>query len=157
MKTNRHNKTTQRSASSDGLSHHGIEDRTGAETLLAGENRILEMLATGYGLSDILDALCRLIEDIASGSLCGIVLVDPISNRLQHGAAPSLPLSYNESIHGRPVNLFSGPCAMAAFLKETSDCRRCRVGHTMGYIRMARSGHGAWTEGMLVHANLVIR
>ena len=35
-----------------------------------------------------------------------------------HGAAPSLPLSYNESIHGRPVNLFSGPCAMAASLKE---------------------------------------
>ncbi|MEP6891841.1 MAG: sigma 54-interacting transcriptional regulator, partial [Nitrospirota bacterium] len=62
--------------------------------------------------------LCRLIENIASGSLCGIVLVDPISNRLKHGAAPSLPLSYNESIHGRPVNIYSGPCAMAAFLKE---------------------------------------
>ena len=46
------------------------------------------------------------------------MLVDPISNRLKHGAAPSLPLSYNESIHGRPVNLFSGPCAMAACLKE---------------------------------------
>lgn len=76
------------------------------------------MLATGCTLSEFLDALCRLIEDIASGSLCGIVLVDPISNRLKHGAAPSLPLSYNESIHGRPVNLFSGPCAMAACLKE---------------------------------------
>ena len=117
MKTDRHTETDQRSGVLDDLSHT-VKDRKRTETLLAGENRILEMIATGYGLSDILDALCRLIEDIASGSLCGIVLVDPITNRLQHGAAPSLPLSYNESIHGRPVNLFSGPCAMAAFLKE---------------------------------------
>ena len=118
MKPNLHNETTQRSARPDHLSHSDIEDRTGAETLLAGENRLLEMLATGCTLSKFLDALCRLIEEIASGTLCGIVLVDPIGNRLQHGAAPSLPLSYNESIHGRPVNLFSGPCAMAASLKE---------------------------------------
>ena len=117
MKTNHHSETDQRSDSLDDLSHT-VEDRKQAETLLAGENRLLEMLATGCTLSEFLDALCRLIEDIASGSLCGIVLVDPINNRLKHGAAPSLPLSYNESIHGRPVNIYSGPCAMAAFLKE---------------------------------------
>jgi formate hydrogenlyase transcriptional activator len=118
MKTNRDHEANQRSATPDDLSHTDMEDRKRAETLLAGENRLLEMLATGCTLSEILDALCRLIEDIASGSLCGIVLVDPISNQLKHGAAPSLPLSYNESIHGRPVNLLSGPCAMAACLKE---------------------------------------
>jgi formate hydrogenlyase transcriptional activator len=117
MKTNHHSEIDQRSGALDDLSYT-VEDRTQAETLLAGENRLLEMLATGSTLSEILDALCRLIENIASGSLCGIVLVDPISNRLKHGAAPSLPLSYNESIHGRPVNIYSGPCAMAAFLKE---------------------------------------
>jgi len=117
MKTDRHTEIDQRSGVLDDLSHT-VKDRKWAETLLAGENRLLEMLATGCTLSEILDALCRLIEEIASGSLCGIVLVDPISNRLKHGAAPSLPLSYNESIHGRPVNLYSGPCAMAACLKE---------------------------------------
>ena len=117
MKTNHHTETDQRSGKSDDLSYT-VEDRKQAEALLTGENRLLEMLATGCTLSEFLDALCRLIEDIASGSLCGVVLVDPISNRLKHGAAPSLPLSYNESIHGRPVNLFSGPCAMAASLKE---------------------------------------
>ena len=117
MKTDRHTETDQRSGTLDDLSYT-VEDRKQAEALLAGENRLLEMLATGCTLSEFLDALCRLIENIASGSLCGIVLVDPISNRLKHGAAPSLPLSYNESIHGRPVNIYSGPCAMAACLKE---------------------------------------
>jgi len=118
MNTDRHHQADQRSAMHDDLSRTAIEDPKRAEALLAGENRLLEMLATGCTLSEFLDALCRLIENIASGSLCGIVLVDPISNRLQHGAAPSLPLSYNESIHGRPVNIHSGPCAMAAFLKK---------------------------------------
>lgn len=118
MKTDRHHQADQRSAMQDDLSRTAIEDPKRAEALLAGENRLLEMLATGCTLSEFLDALCRLIENIASGSLCGIVLVDPISNRLKHGAAPSLPLSYNESIHGRPVNIYSGPCAMAASLKE---------------------------------------
>ena len=118
MKTDRYDEADQRSAAPVDLAHTGREDPTGAETLLAGENRLLEMLATGCTLSEVLDALCRLIEDIASGSLCGIVLVDPLHNTLRHGAAPSLPLSYNESIHGRPVNLLSGPCAMAACLKE---------------------------------------
>jgi formate hydrogenlyase transcriptional activator len=118
MKTDRHTEPDQQSATPNDLPHPDIEDRKWAETLLAGENRLLEMLATGCTLSEFLDALCRLIEDIASGSLCGIVLVDPVSNRLKHGAAPSLPLSYNESIHGRPVNIFSGPCAMAASLRE---------------------------------------
>ena len=117
MNTDRHTEIDQRSGTLDDLSYT-VEDRTQAEALLAGENRLLEMLATGCTLSEFLDALCRLIETIANGSLCGIVLVDPVSNRLKHGAAPSLPPSYNESIHGRPVNLFSGPCAMAAFLKE---------------------------------------
>ena len=118
MNTNRPNEANQPSATPDDLSHPDIEDRTRAETLLAGENHLLKMLATGSTLSEILDALCRLIEEIASGSLCEIVLVNPISHRLQHGAAPSLPLSYNESIHGRPVTLESSPCAMAASLKE---------------------------------------
>jgi anti-sigma regulatory factor (Ser/Thr protein kinase) len=79
---------------------------------------VLEMMANECSLANILEALCRLIEETMSGSLCGIVLVDPSGTRLQHGAAPSLPVSYNEGIQGRPVNLYSGPCAMAAYLKQ---------------------------------------
>src|SRR5271154_4161109 len=107
-----------------------IDDRKLAEKLLAVENRILEMIAGGDSLSMILDNLCRLIEDVSRGSLCSIVLVDAVGARLEHGAAPSLPSSFNEAIHGRPVNMDSGPCATAACLKEqiivadtTSDTR----------------------------------
>ena len=94
-------------------------EQTGhSEALLAGENRLLEMVTKGCSLTEILTALCQLIEELSSGCLCGIVLVDAIGTRLEHGAAPSLPTSYNEAIHGWPVNTDSGPCATAAYLKE---------------------------------------
>lgn len=89
-----------------------------SEALLAGEKQLLERMAKGHSLPQVLESLCRLVEQNASGSLCGIVLVDPSGTRLEHGAAPSLPSAYNEGIHGRPVNLDSGPCAMAAHLNE---------------------------------------
>jgi hypothetical protein len=89
-----------------------IEDRKRAEALLAGEKRLLEMMTKGDSLSLILDALCRLVEDTAPGCLCGILLVDPSGTRVQHGAAPNLPLSYNEAIHGRPIDIEAGPCGI---------------------------------------------
>ena len=46
-----------------------IDDRKRAETLLAGENQILEMVATGKPLGVILDELCRLVDKLSSDSL----------------------------------------------------------------------------------------
>ena len=89
-----------------------------SEALLAGEKRLLEMVAGGHSISRILEALCRLVESAAAGCYCSVVLVDPSGTRLEHGSAPSLPASFITSIIGRPVNVDSGPCAMAAYLNE---------------------------------------
>jgi PAS domain S-box-containing protein len=98
--------------------HTDIDDRKRAEALLAGEKRLLEMVAGGYSMSGILEAVCQLVESTASGCYCSVVLVDPSGTRLEHGAAPSLPASFITSIIGRPVNVDSGPCAMASYLNE---------------------------------------
>src|SRR5262245_51119934 len=98
--------------------HTDIDERRRAETLLAAERRLLEMIASGDPLHVTLDALCRLVEEIVGNCYCSMVLVDRNVTRVQHGAAPSLPASFNDSIDGRPVNLDSGPCAMAVFLRE---------------------------------------
>jgi PAS domain S-box-containing protein len=95
-----------------------IDDRKRAEALLADQKRFLEMVAGGHSMSVILESLCRLIEDATGGSYCSVVLVDPSCTRLEHGAAPSLPADFINSIIGRPVNIDSGPCAMAAYLNE---------------------------------------
>jgi PAS domain S-box-containing protein len=95
-----------------------IEDVKRAEALLAGEKRLLEMIAKGHSLNLTLDALCRLVEDLSSDSMASILLLDSDGNRLRHGAAPSLPGSYTEAIDGAVIGPFEGSCGTAAYRKE---------------------------------------
>ncbi|HWV99425.1 MAG TPA: GAF domain-containing protein [Candidatus Acidoferrum sp.] len=95
-----------------------LEDRQWAEAVLAGEKRVLEMIAGGNDLASILDALCRVAEEICSGSLCSILLLDANGERLWQGAAPSLPSSYTEVLNGREIASCWGPCGLAALRKE---------------------------------------
>lgn len=94
------------------------EGRGQAEALLLGERQLFELVASGHSTSEVLEAICRLVESTAGGCYCSVVLVDSSGARLEHGAAPSLPVSFINSIIGRPVNIDSGPCAMAATLNE---------------------------------------
>src|SRR5213083_280388 len=88
------------------------------EALLAGENRLLEMVAKGESLPSILDGICRLVEEISSGSLCSILLLDASGNRLWHGSAPSLPASYTSAFDGRAIGPKTGPCGRAVYFSE---------------------------------------
>jgi steroid delta-isomerase-like uncharacterized protein len=94
-----------------------IDDRKRAEALLAGEKRLLEMVASGCSLPDVLDALCRFVEDVARPCYCSVYLIDPSGTKFQNAAAPSLPSSFNDPIEGAPVDGETGPCGMAACLK----------------------------------------
>jgi PAS domain S-box-containing protein len=93
-----------------------IEDRKRAEALLAGEKRILEMVAKGDSLPEILDSLCRLVEEQASGALASILLVD--GSRLRHGGAPSLPKAYTEAVDGIVIGPSTGSCGTSAYRGE---------------------------------------
>jgi PAS domain S-box-containing protein len=92
-----------------------IDDRKRAEMLLAGEKRLLEMMARGDSRAPVLDAFCRLFEELSSGSLSSILLLDPGSNQLRHGAAPSLPRNYTEAIDGSVIGPSAGSCGTAAY------------------------------------------
>jgi hypothetical protein len=94
-----------------------IDDLKRAEALLAGEKRLLEMVASGSALSTVLDALCRLVEEIDANCHCGVYLIDPKNQVFQTSAAPTLPASFNDPIVGRPARSETGPCGMAAWLK----------------------------------------
>ncbi len=60
-----------------------IEERKRAEALLTGEKQILEMVARADSLSEILDSLCRLVEEQASDTRASILLME--NGRLHHG------------------------------------------------------------------------
>ena len=92
-----------------------ISHRKRREALLAGENRVLEMVARGDSLADILDSLCLLVEEQSSGVLASILLMDPNGKQLRHGAAPSLPKAYTDAIDGLIIGPSVGSCGTAAY------------------------------------------
>jgi len=93
-----------------------IEDRKRAEALLAGEKRVLELVAKGNPLPEILDGLCRLVEEQASGALASVLLVQ--GDRLKHGGAPSLPKAYTDAIDGVLIGPSVGSCGTAAYSRQ---------------------------------------
>lgn len=95
-----------------------IEDRKRAEMLLAGEKRLFEMIARGESRPILLDALCRLVEELVTGSLTSILLFDAPTNTLRYGSAPSLPADYSEAIDGVVIGPSVGSCGTAAYRKE---------------------------------------
>lgn len=92
---------------------HDVTERKRAEALLAGEKHVLEMLARGDSLPEILDSLCRLVEEQVSGVLASILLLE--GNRLRHGAAPSLPETFTNAIDGVQIGPSEGSCGTAAY------------------------------------------
>src|SRR5437870_59606 len=95
-----------------------IEDRQRAETLLAGENQILEMVATGRPLAVILDGLCRLVDTLCDKSLASILLMDPNGRCLRRGAGPSFPEAFLAAVDGVEIGPCVGSCGTAAYRKE---------------------------------------
>ncbi|MFL6590654.1 MAG: GAF domain-containing protein [Chthoniobacterales bacterium] len=87
------------------------------EPFYAGQTRILEMVASGAPVSDVLTSIVLLLEAHAEGMVCSILLLSPNGKHLEHGAAPSLPQVYVEAVNGAPVGPRNGSCGTAMFLK----------------------------------------
>jgi PAS domain S-box-containing protein len=95
-----------------------VTERKRAQLLLAGENRLLEMITKGEARELVLNALCQLVEELSNGSMSSILLLDPITNQLRHGGAPSLPAAYVEAIDGAVIGPRVGSCGTAAYRAE---------------------------------------
>ncbi len=92
--------------------------RRRSDRLLMGQTRILERVALGKPLKEILTDICFLIEEHTPEVLCSILLLDEEGKQLHHGAAPSLPGAYCEKIDGIAIGPSVGSCGTAAFRAE---------------------------------------
>jgi PAS domain S-box-containing protein len=86
-----------------------IDDTKRAQALLAGEKRLLELIALGQPLKAVLEALCREVETLAPGSYCDILLLGLDGKSFQVGAAGGLPQSYWATLEGKRVDPSYGP------------------------------------------------
>ena len=90
------------------------ESEEWSKALLAGEKRVFEMIAHGEALAQILEALCRVVEEQASDILSSCLVLDAHGTHLRHAAAPRLPQSYIDAIDGVAIGPTGGSCITAA-------------------------------------------
>jgi signal transduction histidine kinase/ActR/RegA family two-component response regulator len=93
-------------------------ERQQVEAFHAGQYALLERIATGAPLAEVLDSIVRLIEGQADGMLCTILTVDVEAGTIHTAAAPSVPSDYARAIDGLKIGPNAGSCGRAAFLKE---------------------------------------
>jgi PAS domain S-box-containing protein len=96
-----------------------VDDLKRAEDLLAAEVKLLERVARGEPLGQVLDALSRHVEELCSGCLCNILIVASDNKRFEVGAGPSFPDTFNELLSGRSIDRRGqDPYSMAFIAKD---------------------------------------
>ncbi len=95
-----------------------VRERKRAESREQGRLSILEEMATGAGLGDLLAQIVTFVEQQCPGALCSVLLADEGGRQLLHAAAPNLPDEYNRAVHGLKIGQGMGSCGTAAHLKK---------------------------------------
>ena len=136
-----------------------IEDLKRAESLLAAEKRVLEMIAGGASLTDILDDLCRTIDAQAPNTITTVLLMDSDGKRLWPVAGPRVPAGWTQAITPLEIGPRVGSCGTAAYLKEpviASDI--ANDPSWAGYQDLALSYglRAAWSQPLITKAGAVL-
>ncbi|MBE9201809.1 PAS domain S-box protein [Nodularia sp. LEGE 06071] len=90
------------------------------EALLSLQKDILELIATGVPLQEVLVTLAQSIEARLNQVFCSIMLLDESQTKLHLTVGSSLPEKYTQSLaDGVPVGADIGSCGTAAYTKQT--------------------------------------
>src|SRR5688572_10791031 len=85
--------------------------------LLELERQALLRSAEGQRFEHVLEDLLLGLEQLMPGALASVLVADPATNALVHGAAPSLPKGYLTAIEPVAIAENMGACGTAAFRK----------------------------------------
>jgi signal transduction histidine kinase/CheY-like chemotaxis protein len=88
-------------------------------TVMEEERHVLELIAGGATLKQVLERLTLAIEAIVPEATCSVLLVDRERNCLTQGAAPHLPPAYWQACEGLPIADF-GCCPSAVLHNQIS-------------------------------------
>jgi len=92
-----------------------ITDRWLSEKRSQAHDAMLEMVARGAGLANILSAIVHQVESEDKTALCSVLLMDMEGKRLLSGVAPSLPEFYNHAVDGIEIGEGVISCGTAAY------------------------------------------
>jgi PAS domain S-box-containing protein len=117
-------------------------DHADSLVLLRRQTSVLELIAAGTPLVEVLTCVVVALEELIEGSRCSILLLDPATATLHHGAAPSLPAAYSALIDGLPAGPQEGSCGAAAYLGRPVVAADIRVDARWRRFRDVATPHG---------------
>ena len=79
---------------------------------------MLEMIASGAGLSEVLNSLCDAIDSHAPGAVSFVCVMDSDGKHLRPSAGPRVPAAFTKAITPFPIGPDRGSCGTAAFTKR---------------------------------------
>ena len=83
------------------------------------ERRVLELVAKGASVKQVLDALTAAVERMAPNCFCSVLLLDEEGLHLREGSGGGLPRGYMERVDGLPIGPDVGSCGSAAYRNQT--------------------------------------
>lgn len=116
------------------------------------DRSMFEVMRTDASLQAVLSVLCRSVEQQATGLICSILLVDESGTRLLHGAAPSLPDSYNKTVHSFAIGPGARSCGAAAYHREpviVSDISRDARWEEYRDVAIQHGLHACWSSPII--------
>src|SRR6266849_1694420 len=141
------------------MTTYATEQQTRA-ALLDSQRRVLERIANGAPLREILETLVRLIEEQADGMRCAVLLADTQQQRLRFAAAPNIPEDYKAGIDPfLRIAPEMGSCGTAAFLREpvyTQDTATDPLWKDCRDIAVRNGLRAIWSTPILSDDNAVL-
>ena len=108
---------------SQAVSERRFLGRAHSEVMLAGQPRILELIALDSPFEITLAALCQLMEDHLPTSIAGVTVLDRPGQTFEVGFFPSLAPTFARAIGGIGIAPpHTGSCAAAVCLNEIVTC-----------------------------------
>src|SRR5580704_3985964 len=96
------------------------------------ERHVLELIAKGCSLKEVLNALTAAIERMAPECFCTVLLLDDEGKRLLEGSGGGLPPAYMQAVNGLEIGPEVGACGSAAFSNETTIIEDIANDHRFG-------------------------
>lgn len=96
-----------------------VTERKRAVQLQQGQNKVLQQIATGKPLAQVLETLVLTIENQLDGIAGSVMLVDDNGTNLKAGVAPNLPPDYVALTDGIEISPKMGSCGTAVYRRET--------------------------------------
>ncbi|WP_074310562.1 PAS domain S-box protein [Singulisphaera sp. GP187] len=125
-----------------------VEEQRRSELLLTDQRKILEQMARGVPLGEVLEALCEAVERQAVGCVATVMLAEDEGRSLRFAAGHRCPASYSTAINPVPVGPSHGSCGTAAYRAEqviVADIANDPLWNGFQKIALDQGFHACWS------------